>query len=94
MSNEQNHITDFAGYAKITLALIVLTALNIFIAWLKPVTFTGALILLVCTIQGAIAVTYFMHLRYDKPFLKFIVSGLFLLYALIIIITFLDYKLR
>lgn len=94
MNTEQEHITGFRANAKITIVLMLLTALNIFIASFKPVAWLGAIILIICSIQGAIAVTYFMHLKYDKPFLKAIVAGLFVLYAIIIVITLLDYKLR
>jgi hypothetical protein len=35
-----------------------------------------------------------MHLKFENLFLKLIVIGVFILYALVIIITFIDYLLR
>jgi cytochrome c oxidase subunit 4 len=35
-----------------------------------------------------------MHLKYESLFIKLMVGGVFLLFALVVIITFIDYLFR
>jgi len=50
--------------------------------------------LLVASVKVFIVLTYFMHLKYDSLFIKLMVAGIFILFAVIIVITFLDYWFR
>jgi len=45
-------------------------------------------------VKGSTVLIYFMHLKYEKRFLQIIVAGIFVVYALVIVITFIDYLLR
>jgi cytochrome c oxidase subunit 4 len=49
---------------------------------------------LIATVQAAIALNWFMHLKWDNKLIRALVIGLFLLYAVVIVITFLDYEFR
>jgi cytochrome c oxidase subunit IV len=89
-----NHITNYKTYAKTLVALLTLTILNILIAKYKPVSWTSGLIIIVAMIQAVIALYWFMHLKFDSRLLKILVTFIFLLYAVVIIITFFDYEFR
>jgi len=38
--------------------------------------------------------TYFMHLKYESLLLRILVAMIFVLYAVIVLITFIDYAYR
>jgi cytochrome c oxidase subunit 4 len=94
MENKDKHISSYTSYTQTFIVLSLLSSLNILIALIKPVSWTPAIILIICSIQAFIALRNFMHLRYDKLILKIFVGGVFVLYTLIIIITLFDYKFR
>ena len=94
MDNNKEHITPYSTYAKVLVVMLVLTALNITIATLGHSNLISGLIVLVAVIQAFIALTWFMHLKWDSLLMRIVVAGIFLLYAVVILITFLDYKFR
>lgn len=94
MSDNKEHITSSATYAKTLIALLLLTALNIFIATISHAKWVAGFIILIAVIQAGIALTWFMHLKWDTRFMRILVAGVFILFAVVIIITFLDYKFR
>jgi cytochrome c oxidase subunit 4 len=89
-----NHITSYTTDAKTLVALLTLTVVNILIATYKPVSWTSGLVVFVAAIQAIIALYWFMHLKFDNILLRLLVIFVFLLYAVVIIITFFDYKFR
>jgi cytochrome c oxidase subunit IV len=81
-------------YAKAVIVLMVLATCNIVIAEIKPVPYTSAIIMIITCIQAFIALSWLMHLRFDNKLFRFLVLGVFVLYAMTIVILFLDYNLR
>ena len=94
MSENENHVTDYTTYIKVWLVLMVLMVVNITLMGIKSLPFAPAIVLAVAAVQAYIALNWFMHLKHDGRFLRWIVLGVFVLYAIVIIITFLDYKFR
>jgi cytochrome c oxidase subunit IV len=94
MKDEHSHIASYRMYAKTLIILLFLTALNIILAILKPVDWTNGIILLIASVQAGIALTWFMHVKWDSRLIRTLVIGVFILYAAIVIITFLDYNFR
>jgi len=56
--------------------------------------YTVALALILASIKTTIVLTYFMHLKFENLILRLMVGGVFLLFAIIIVITFIDYYFR
>jgi caa(3)-type oxidase subunit IV len=94
MNEEKPHITEYATYAKAVIAILLLAAINIALAGIKPVSFTPAIIMVISCIQAYIALAYLMHLKFDSSLFRFLVFGVFFLFFIVIVILFLDYKLR
>lgn len=94
MSGEKPHITEYATYAKAIIAILLLAVINIGLAGIKPVPFTPAIIMIISCIQAYIALAYLMHLKFDSGLFRFLVFGVFFLFFIVIVILFLDYKLR
>jgi cytochrome c oxidase subunit 4 len=56
--------------------------------------FTVALALILASIKVTIVLTYFMHLKFENMLLRLMVGFVFLLFAVVIGITFIDYYFR
>jgi cytochrome c oxidase subunit 4 len=94
MESEKNHITEYIVYIKTWAILLVLTAINLTIATVSHGKLIAGIIVLVSVIQAVVALNWYMHLRWDNRLFRVLVIGVFLMYAVILIITFLDYKFR
>lgn len=94
MENYKPHITPYSLLAKILVILLVLTFLSIGATTIHLGALTVAAALIIASVKVSFVLIYFMHLKYESLFLKLLVSGVFLLFALVIIITFIDYLLR
>lgn len=91
---KHEHITSYTQLGTVLVALLFLTFLSVFVATLHFGALSIAVALLVASIKGSTVVTYFMHLKFEKPFMRIMVIGVFFLFALVIIITFIDYFFR
>jgi cytochrome c oxidase subunit 4 len=94
MKNQNTHNTGYLTYALVLIALLFLTTLSVFITGIHLGAFTVALALLIASVKVATVLTYFMHLRSENLFLKLAATGVFVLFTLVIIITFFDYLFR
>lgn len=93
MNNEVKHTETYSKYGVIAIVLLVISALNILIAG-SSIPWASVLVIAGASIQAFIALSWFMHLRHEKLYLRVLVYGIFVLFAIVIIITFLDYKFR
>lgn len=74
--------------------LLILTTLSILAIKIHIGAFTVALALLIASVKVTIVLTYFMHLKFENLLLRLMVGGVFLLFAIVIAITFIDYYFR
>jgi cytochrome c oxidase subunit 4 len=94
MDKIKHHISSYSSLAIVLIVLLFLTFLSVFVATLHFSTFAVGVALLIAAVKGTTVLVYFMHLKYEKRFLQIIVAGIFVIYALVIVITFIDYLLR
>ncbi len=94
MSNEKHHIVPYKVYIIILLALLALTFSSVEITSIDLGEYTVAGALLFAVIKSYLVLTYFMHLKYDKPYIKIMVAFVFLVFVVTIVITLLDYLYR
>jgi len=94
MKNHDSHITSYALNLKVLLVLLILTMTSILVIKFHLGAFTVALALILASIKTTIVLTYFMHLKFENLILRLMVGGVFLLFAIIIVITFIDYYFR
>jgi cytochrome c oxidase subunit 4 len=74
--------------------LLMLTTISILAVKIHLGAFTVALALILASIKVTIVLTYFMHLKFENLLLRLMVGGVFLLFAIVIGITFIDYYFR
>jgi len=94
MSEEKHHIVPYRVYVFVLLALLGLTFASIGITSIELGEFTVAAALIFACIKSVLVLTYFMHLKYDKKYIVAMVAFVFLLFFVVIVITFLDYLYR
>ncbi|HEX7585297.1 MAG TPA: cytochrome C oxidase subunit IV family protein [Prolixibacteraceae bacterium] len=94
MEKEKHHIVPYKVYFFILLALITLTFGSIGIVHINLGGYSVLGALIFSTIKSILVLTWFMHLKFDQPFLRVMVGFVALLFTVLIFITFLDYYFR
>jgi len=94
MEEHKNHITPYKVHARVLLALLTLTLLTILITSVELGAMTVTVALLIACIKGSVVLTWFMHLKFEQAIFRYMVLGVFALFALIIFLTFFDYAFR
>ena len=94
MKNHDSHITSYALNLKVLLVLLILTMTSILVIKFHLGAYTVAVALILASIKTTIVLTYFMHLKFESLILRLMVGFVFLLFAIIIVITFIDYYFR
>jgi cytochrome c oxidase subunit IV len=94
MSEEKHHIVPYRVYIIVLLALVALTFASIGITSIEMGKFTVTAALVFACIKTYLVLTYFMHLKYDKKYIVAMVAFVFILFFVVIVITFLDYLYR
>ena len=94
MKNHNDHISSYMLNWTVLLVLLMLTTISILAVKIHVGAFTVALALILASIKVTIVLTYFMHLKFENLLLRLMVGGVFLLFAIVIAITFTDYYFR
>ena len=94
MKNHDDHISSYMLNWTVLLVLLMLTTISILAIKFHLGAYTVALALILASIKVTIVLTYFMHLKFENLILRLMVGGVFLLFAIIIVITFIDYYFR
>ena len=91
---KHQHIVPYRVYFIILIALLILTFSSIGITSIELGEYTVAAALIFAVIKSFLVLTFFMHLKYDKPYIRVMVGFVFAIFLVVIVITFLDYLYR
>jgi cytochrome c oxidase subunit IV len=91
MKQETNHITPYTVYVKVLIVLLGLTILTVTATHIHLGAFTVALALIIACIKATAVLSYFMHLKFDDIILRIFVIMVFVLLAVVVFITLIDY---
>lgn len=94
MEAHKPHIVPYRTFVVILISLIILTFISIAITDIELGQLTTAGALLLASIKSYLVLTYFMHLKFDKPILTIFVLLIIVVFAAVILITFFDYMYR
>ncbi|MFZ4398560.1 MAG: cytochrome C oxidase subunit IV family protein [Bacteroidales bacterium] len=94
MANNSSHTTEYKVLANVLLVLMLLTFLTISITSIHLAAFTVTIALLIAGVKSFLVLSYFMHLKYESLLLRILVGIVFVLFFIIILITFIDYSFR
>ena len=94
MSHEKSHISTYTSLATVLVILLLLKTLSVGVTSYHLGAFAVAIALIIASVKVAIVITQFMHMKFESLFLKLMITGVFVIFALVIIITFSDYYFR
>jgi cytochrome c oxidase subunit IV len=94
MKKEETHISSYSSHAIILIVLLTLTTISVLVTGWHLGPFTVAVALIIASVKVRTVIRHFMHVKFESLFLKLMISGVFVLFALVIIITFIDYYFR
>ncbi len=94
MSDITHHIVPYRTYGLILLLLLTLTGVSVAVTQIELTKWSTAVALILATTKSTFVLAIFMHLKFDQKIFKIMASLIFLLLAVVIIITFLDYAFR
>ena len=94
MKNHDDHISSDSLNWTVLLVLLILTTLSVLAVKIHLGAWTVALALALASVKVSVVLTYFMHLKFENMILRLMVGGVFLLFAIVIAITFIDYYFR
>lgn len=94
MKNDEKHISSYTSLIVVLVILLSLTTISVMVTGFHLGALTVVMALLIASVKVFIVLTQFMHLRFENRFLRLAVAGVFMLFALVTIITFIDYFFR
>jgi cytochrome c oxidase subunit IV len=94
METEKVHIIPYPVYAKVLLALLLLTSLTVCAAWLDLKQGIIVIAMLIASVKAFLVLTWFMHLKYDLLLFRLLVGMVALLIFIIFVLLFFDYLFR
>ena len=94
MANNSTHIIEYKSLSLILLVLLFLTFVTISITAVHLGAFTVTAALLIAGLKAFLVLSNFMHLKYESILLRILVAMVFVLFAIIVVITFADYAYR
>ncbi len=94
MQHENTHITSYRAHGVILVLLLFLTAITITITWVDAGSLSVGVAMFVACIKASLVLLYFMHLKFDQLVFKIFAAMVFLLLAVVFVITFFDYLFR
>ena len=94
MANNTSHTTEYKVLGRILVLLMFMTFLTISVTSFNLGAFSVTIALLIAGFKGFMVLSYFMHLKYESLLLRILVGMVFVLFAVIVLITFIDYAYR
>ncbi len=94
MANNTTHTIEYRTLSKILLVLLFLTFVTIGVTSFHLGPFTVTVALLIAGLKSFLVLSNFMHLKYESLLLRILVAMVFVLFFVIVLITFIDYAYR
>jgi cytochrome c oxidase subunit IV len=94
MTEGKQNTNEYLTNVRVLIVLLLLSATNIITATVHHGTWSAGIIVMVAGIQAFIMLTWFMHLKWDNILFRILTGAVFILYVMVIILLFFDYKFR
>jgi cytochrome c oxidase subunit 4 len=93
-SERMHHITPPSIYLGVFLALIVFTAVTVWVAYIDLGWLSTPIALLIAGIKASLVVLYFMHVRWSNHVVWIVVAGSIFWLGILFVLTWSDYFSR
>lgn len=94
MNKSETHIVPYKLYLSILSGLILLTLISVGVTYIELANLTVFTAILLASVKSTLVLIYFMHLKFDNKLIQILVAAVFVIVALVLFITFLDYNYR
>ncbi len=94
MEKKKPYIIPYRLYSNVLLTLLALTFFSVAITLIDLGNVSVVVALIIASVKTFFVLKYFMHLKYDKPYIVIMVVFVFSIILVTIVITFLDYLYR
>ena len=91
---KEKHIISYRTYVGILILLLLFTSLSVLVTQIELGSYSVAAALIFSSLKSALVLAFFMHLKFDKPYIKIMVGFVIAVFLALILITFLDYYYR
>ena len=88
------HLLPYSLYFKVWAVLIALTAVTVGVAHIEMYKYTVFTAMFVATVKVSLVLLYFMHLRFEKRMLWYMILAALITYGIFVALTFSDYFYR
>ena len=92
--HSKSHIVPYKTYLYVLMGLIAITLISVAVTHVELGKLSIFAAILLASVKSSLVLIYFMHLKFDNKVLQIFVTAIFILVALVIFITFLDYNYR
>lgn len=92
--SDESHVVGYLTFIKVWLALLCLTAVLVALSATHRPNLTLLGLLVVTPTKASLVLYYFMHLKYEKAGLKYMVAATIGVLVIFIFLTFSDYLYR
>ena len=93
-AEEHGHVIPYRTLVKVWVLLLFLTAVLVFVSTVFHEALSVPALLTLTPLKAGLVFFYFMHLKYEKPFLKTLVFMVLAILILFIGLTFVDLSYR
>jgi cytochrome c oxidase subunit 4 len=93
-AEEHGHVVPYQTLVRVWLFLLLLTAVLVFVCTAFHEALAVWAMLMLTPLKAGLVFFYFMHLKYEKPFLKALLLLALALLIVFIGLTFVDVSLR
>jgi cytochrome c oxidase subunit IV len=90
MSEHTEHIVPVTTYVGVFLALLVLTGITTYVAYIDLGVFNTVVALIIAVIKMTIVVLFFMHVKYNKGLTRIVIVGAFFWLCIMMSISLAD----
>ena len=94
MSEEKTHIVPFKTQFLVLVALLLLTVITVAVTQLEFGAANTLVAMLIAGTKAIIVLAFYMHLKYEKKLLPMLVTGVVIVFLLVMFVTFFDYSYR
>ncbi len=94
MNQEKHHISSYTSHVIVLFALLALTAASVAVTQLEMGNFNIIVAMILAGIKATIVLSWFMHLRFDNKIYAIFTAAVFVLFLLVLFVTFFDYSYR
>jgi cytochrome c oxidase subunit 4 len=77
MSEHSEHVVPVSTYVAVFLALLVMTALTTYVAYIDLGSYNTVVALVIAVIKMTIVILFFMHVKYNKGLTRIVIVAAF-----------------